>query len=1105
MKKIKDKYSNLSPSVKFALIIIVIVGFALIFYSGLFIKNILHSTDLHKVIIYSLPFVMGIFTLAGAVIILIGQVTVGAWTVLIINTLGMIIISYLAQGYSFTPAIWILLIAITIPLPILPRKHQFPILILSILGAIGSVLMDTFWIGEKIIISQLEKQVAIYIAIILGLILISYLTIRYKHFRLRVKIAIAFLGLTIISVSLISAQSVTLTSRYLTSSIGGQVNQVAEANALALGNEINRLVSVLSSFSFSVSLQDEIKNSMQVYSETQLDIHEYIHNLDVEWKQNIDSDRNSSLIYDRITNPVAIELRVISYRIPNLGNTFVADRYGALVGSLTPISQYDFSTELWWDSVYNQGDGAVYIGLPVYDYDIQGTSILIAVPVFDRIGNYFIGIVGTKIPFDGYVKSLNRAAHKLGERAGITLIFPGDPPLVLGETEIQTCKSNGRDPIAFQVGSDSINIVVSKENSFLTNLSTDQLKNIFTTAEIWSDIDASWPDKPILRYTPSSESGTFDYFVNTVLNDDLSAIMNLNNLYQNNDERNYLERIANDPYAIGITGGGYFNQFRDKLTVLSIDGVYPNLKEADSGKYLLNRPLFVYTSGEILRDKPQVSAFINYFLNHTSGVAEKVGYSPPSEASLKLAKANLIKAMGVTEIPSVNPGNLNGDITVGGSSTVYLLTRMIADGFINDGYKGNITIDSSDTGLGIKQFCLLSNIDIVNASRKINDNPRISVQDYLVDTLRLGKEFSFFEQELENTANLVSTASVIDLQESEFISKMGWVVVAHNPTYDALAPLRTQERASIAILIVIGIAATIGALGLAHLLAGPIQRLSLAAHSFGAGELTTRAEVESNDEIGNLASTFNSMADQIRQIMAGLENQVNERTQAVVVTAEISSRLSTILDQRELVLAVVEEIRRSYNFYHAHIYLYDNNYKNLIMVGGTGEAGKIMMERGHTIEPGHGLVGRCAQTNSIFLVTDTNEDPSWLSNPLLPETKSEVAVPIAIGDKVLGVLDVQHNIPSGINQQTAELLKSIANQVAIAVQNARLYTEAQIQAEQEALIIDINKKIQNSTTIESVLEITARELGLALGASKASVIIDQKHFRDNQTNFVANN
>jgi putative methionine-R-sulfoxide reductase with GAF domain len=218
-----------------------------------------------------------------------------------------------------------------------------------------------------------------------------------------------------------------------------------------------------------------------------------------------------------------------------------------------------------------------------------------------------------------------------------------------------------------------------------------------------------------------------------------------------------------------------------------------------------------------------------------------------------------------------------------------------------------------------------------------------------------------------------------------------------------------------------------------------------------------------------------------------LEQRVEERTRMLATSVEISRRLSTILDVNELVRSVVDELQQSFNYYHVHIYLFDERRDNLVMTGGTGDIGRAMLARGHQIARGKGLVGRAAETNAHVLVRDTYQDPNWLPNPLLPDTRSELAVPIAIGDRVLGVLDVQQNTVGGIRQDDVNLVQSIANQVAIAVQNARAYAQVRTQAEREAVITSINQKIQRATSIDTVLQIAVNELGKALDAQRTSV------------------
>jgi len=313
-----------------------------------------------------------------------------------------------------------------------------------------------------------------------------------------------------------------------------------------------------------------------------------------------------------------------------------------------------------------------------------------------------------------------------------------------------------------------------------------------------------------------------------------------------------------------------------------------------------------------------------------------------------------------------------------------------------------------------------------------------------------------------------------------------WAVVTELPTDEANQPIFQSLVSSVATILVFAVLAGLAGIFLARRLSAPLVDLSNTATEVAGGNLSREAKVDGPAEIAQVATSFNAMTARLRDLIGSLEQRVAERTKALETSSEVSRRLSTILNQKELVTEVVDQLNNAFGFYHTQIYFYNEANDSLVMAGGTGEIGEKMLAQFHKVAKGRGLVGRAAESNQPVLVSDTSKNPEWLPNPLLPDTKSEMVVPISIGNRVLGVLDVQQNTTNSLKQEDVDSLQPIANQIAVAMQNIRQYENTQ------KIAADMNV-VANVGIVVSTITETGNLLQEVVELSKASFNLYHAH------------
>jgi phosphate transport system substrate-binding protein len=212
--------------------------------------------------------------------------------------------------------------------------------------------------------------------------------------------------------------------------------------------------------------------------------------------------------------------------------------------------------------------------------------------------------------------------------------------------EMEACRAAGIEYIELPIAYDALTVVINPSNTWATSMTVEQLRMLWEpdaqgVIESWSDINPSWPNMPIIFYSPGADSGTFDYFTEAIVDTDGASRADA---VFSEDDNVLVQGVAGDQGAIGYFGLAYYEENMDVLTAVAIDGgngpVLPTREAVNSGAYVpLSRPLFIYVSTAAL-DRPEVQTFVNYYLDNAPALSSEVGYVPLPEDAYQAAIAN---------------------------------------------------------------------------------------------------------------------------------------------------------------------------------------------------------------------------------------------------------------------------------------------------------------------------------------------------------------------------------------------------------------------------------------------------------------------------------
>lgn len=278
-----------------------------------------------------------------------------------------------------------------------------------------------------------------------------------------------------------------------------------------------------------------------------------------------------------------------------------------------------------------------------------------------------------------------------------------------------------------------------------------------------------------------------------------------------------------------------------------------------------------------------------------------------------------------------------------------------------------------------------------------------------------------------------------------------WFIVAYQPVSEVLSPLAFAQTTTVVVAIVITLLSALLVLFLTQSIVNPIESLRSAAEQIQKGVRGVVTNVTSRDEFGSLAKSFNQMSEELNQVLTNLESNVADRTKdlqrrttQLEASAKVAREAAGARDLTTLLNTTSELVSKSFGYYHCGIFLLDEAENFAVLQASNSEGGRKMLARGHKLQVGRvGVVGYCADTGTPRIAQDVGTDVTYYANPDMPETRSEMALPLIVRGKRIGVLDIQSTEANAFSEDDTEILQVLADQLALAIDNTRLLESSQ--------------------------------------------------------------